>query len=250
MKYYIIFFCVSCSLFLTYCDTNEEKDFSPEQALLHKGLEGAGGMENWKNLDSIQFYKTTKLYLADGTVEDSTYQLHTYYMHPDMNGKYSWKMNGEKMEVRFEDGQASKYINGLKVELDEKEEDKLRLGFLGAQFVMCLPFKLNDPGVQLSIDGKSIINEKNVDVLKASYNTSNDNHTKSHDWWHYINSESGELEGYKVHHPPTFAQVINVKTTTLKGIKFPVYRRTYRVDENDNREYLRGEFWYEYIENH
>jgi hypothetical protein len=247
MKYTIILSIVGFA-FLTYnCKDTTAKRLNPADELLEKGIVGNGGWSNWKNLDTISFYKTTKLYLEDGSIEDSTFQKHTYHMYPEMNGKYSWEKDGVENVIEYKDGIITKHINSIKQELSQTEHEKLKKGFLGAQFVMCLPFKLGDPGVKLALDGSSQINGKEVDVLKASYHTQNENHTENHDWWHYINANTGALEGYKVHHPPTYARVSNVKTTTIKGIIFPTYRQTYRVDENDNRQYLRGEFWYEYL---
>ena len=168
-------------------------------------------------------------------------------MYPDMNGKYTYEKDGAQYRIEYQNDKMTKHINNELQVLSDEEHEKLRKGFLGAQFVMCLPYKLNDPGVVIALDGKSTMNGKEVDVLKASYHTQHKNHTESHDWWHYINSETGVQEGYKVHHPPTFARVNNVSTTTINGIVFPTYRKTYRVDKDDNQEYVRGEFWYEYL---
>lgn len=248
MKYKLFLSMVVSSMLFILCNENKVEVKTPAHQLLEKGIIGSGGWESWTDLDTIQFYKTTKLYLEDGSLEDSTYQLHTYFMYPTMNGKYSWEKDQIKYEVEYQNGNMSKSIDGIEQKISKEEQEKLRKGFLGAQFVMSLPFKLNDSGVELALDGKSTINGKTVDVLKASYHTKHQNHTESHDWWHYINAESGKLEGYKVHHPPTYARVSNVTTTRIKGVDFPTYRKTFRVDKEDNEQYVRGEFWYEYVD--
>lgn len=203
-------------------------------------------MQNWEDLDTIQFYKTTRLYLEDDTLEDSTYQLHTYVLYPDMNGKYSWKEDDKEFEVVYDNGFVMMNENGKDIALSETNIEKYKLSFLGAQFVICLPFKLNDPGVQLSYEGSDIFNGRQVEVLKASYNAELDNHTKSHDWWHYFDKKTYKYLGYKVYHSPTYAKVYNIGTADIQGVTFPEYRRTYRVDADDNELYLRAEFWYSF----
>ena len=227
-------------------DATEEQIKTESEELLEKAIEGNGGWANWKSLDTIQFYKTTKLYLEDGTIEDSTFQLHTYAMYPHMNGQYSYDKDGSKITVKYENGTISKLIDEKIVDLSAEESKKLKLGFLGAQFVMCLPYKLDDPGVILKKE-EGTLEGKNVDIIKASYSTENSNHTKTHDWWHYVDKDNGKLLGYKVHHAPTYAQVINVNTTEIKGVSFPTYRKTYRVTKDDEKQFVRGEFWYEYL---
>lgn len=240
---YLITFQISCKN-----EPPSPEISTPKNALLAKAINGAGGLENWKNLGQIQFYKTTKLYLEDGSLQDSTYQLHTYQMYPEMNGEYSYEKNGEQIKIQYNNEIMTKYVNNEKIELSPEESEKLRSGFLGAQFVMCLPYKLNDPGVTLS-EEEGVLGEKKAQILKASYSTEHENHTKTHDWWHYIDPNSGKLLGYKVHHAPTYAQVVNEETTEIKGVTFPTYRKTYRVTKDDKRQYVRGEFWYEYYEN-
>jgi len=226
----------------------QSSDLLIQNPLLEKAIIGAGGLENWKGLRNIQFYKTTKLYHEDGSLQDSTYQLHNYQMYPDMTGSYSYEKDGMSIKVMYQHDRMTKYVNDESIELSDEEAKKLKQGFLGSQFVMSLPFKLNDPGVILSKE-EGLLGDRPTDILKASYNTENTNHTKTHDWWHYIDKDTGELLGYKVHHAPTYAQVYNVTTTKIRGITFPTYRKTYRVTENDEVQYVRGEFWYEYISN-
>jgi len=242
-----IFFYLTIATLFGSCAGDSVKK-SRADILLDKGIEAAGGWQNWMDLDTIQFYKMTKLYLEDGSLEDSTYQLHTYYMYPEMNGKYSWKEEQTEYEIRYHNGSINKYSDGKEINISDEEKEKYRLSFLGAQFTMSMPFKLKDPGVIIGLAGINTINGKEVEVLNASYNSNLYNHTDSHDWWYYFDRESGEQIGYKVHHSPTFARVINVETIKLNGIRFPKYRKSYRVDKDDNELYLRAEFWYSFIE--
>lgn len=232
---------------MSSCKVDKNQSNEAER-LLESGIEGVGGWDAWTALDTIKFFKTTKLYLEDGGLEDSTYQFHTYIMYPQMKGQYQWLEGDLEYLVKYEDGKVTKTKNGENQKLSNEEEEKLRLGFLGAQFVMCLPFKLKDPGVTLEVNKESEIGGKKARVLKASYDTKNANHTKSHDWWHYFDPHTYEYLGYKVYHAPTHAKVQNVKTTQINGVTFPTYRKTYRVDDNDKELFLRAEFWYLYEE--
>jgi len=217
---------------------------SEAKAILEKGIESAGGLNNWKNSPGYKFNKRSILYLKDGAIESKNTQIVEFKDHPSLTGRITWNNRTDTVNTRvdFSDGAAIKYVDNI--DQGATVNEAARRSFLGAHIVMTLPFKLLDPGVHLDYGGQQTLFDKSVEVLIADYDAKNENHTETHRWWHYFDAETYEYIGYKVFHPPTYALVENLSTTTINGITYPLDRITWRVDSLNNKQFIRAKFAY------
>jgi len=214
------------------------------RSVLEKAITHAGGITAWNNSPGYQFKKRGILYLEDGTIESKNTQVLQFKDHPQLEGTITWNNVADTVDtvIEYRDGKAIKYIND--VAQGEDVNEAARQAFLGAHIVMSMPFKLLDPGVGLIYGGEQEQFGKTVKVLIADYNSANAHHTASHRWWHYFDASTSDYIGYKVFHPPTYAQVENLSSTSINGIKYPTDRITWRVDSLDNKQFIRAKYAY------
>lgn len=245
MKYAICL--LSLSILFIQCHSASDYDHIADdqvRSILQKGISASGGLDNWKNGKAYTFNKETFLYLDNDSIEVHNNQIVTIKNHPSLEGTIQWNNPSDTVDTKiiYSDDKAVKYIDNQPQ--DEASNSAARLAFLGSHIVMNLPFKLLDPGVDLTYGGQITMFDKTVEVLVADYNKDQPNHDKTHRWWHYFDSDTYEYIGYKVYHPPTFALVENRASTVHNGISYSTDRITWRVDSLDQKEFIRAKFNY------
>ena len=245
-----LFFIVLAFLFWTGCGSQQQvvvSDFShadPQvQKVLLKAFEANGGYETYQNLASLSYKKRSILYYPDGGVESDVTQYHEYTISPELSATIFWTKDGQRHSIQYDHGVGQKYIDG---ELIPDGSKSATSSFLSAHYVLFMPFKLADKYVQLSYAGVDNVLDKEVDVIKAVYSpTDHDSHSTSDTWWYYFDRNSGDYAGSMVYHEPTYAFIENTRQNTDLPLVMNTYRVSHRVDSDRNKEYVRGEFFYE-----
>lgn len=232
MKYWAILL----SLIILSTCTNEKGSTDKARKIVDIAIEAHGGMEHWQNLETLKFKKKTVLYNADGSIERSSLERHTLHQRDTLHGEIVSIDPDKKYTTRFSD------MKGLKVMPDTTVDGTN--AFLSSHFVVNQPFKMLDPGVELSYLGlDTLANDKVVDVVKAFYGAEEDDV-----WWFYFDMESHVLLATLIYHAPTYAFVDNEKIEKIDGMLWNTERTTYRTDADRNVEYVRAEFVYSEIE--
>lgn len=214
------------------------------RALLQKGIERAGGLEAWNNLQTLHFEKYFALYDSTGAVETEARQVHDYRFLPNQQINISWNAGGALHKMVYENGQAGKTIDG---QIDASANaPSLLNNVLSATFVISIPFKLLDEGTELRYLGVDTLEDNQVvEVLQANYHPDeHDNLTTPDTWHHYFDRDDFTLVAYKVRHADHYSYVKNLGYTTAGGFLFPTERVSYRVDEDRNILYLRAAYEY------
>jgi len=180
----------------------------------------------------------------DGSVEKSADQFHHYIYQPQEIIKIISKEGEDSKRLVYDDGNIQETINGT-VNL-EASKTSLMNKMQSSLFVINMPFKLADEGVDLSLEKtKEVEGLGRVLVLKAVYDPANQKHHTTPDtWWLYFEPESYIMNGYMVQHKDHFSMVRDLKGEPVNGFVFPAKRKSYRVDENGNALYLRASYEY------
>ncbi len=209
--------------------------------ILKRAISWSGGIDRWRSLDSIIYTKDSKLFLSDSGIESESIQRHAYAMRPKFSARITWSPDTSEFHEILYGEQSVKRVNDSVVAEGRKVEETV----LSAIYVLGMPFKLLDPGVQLSYEGKLQIGENVADAIRAGYDpNANENHSTTDLWWYYFDEVSGAFLGCLVYHPPTYAYIENQAFHDVEGIKFHAHRKSYRSDSARNIEFLRAEFWY------
>ena len=222
--------------YLAHISDNEVK------SKLSAACASAGGLENYMSIDSITYDKRSVLYLPDGGVESEVRQHHAYKVNPVLSGVITWSDSIGDHSIVYNQSAPYKTLNGEKIPNSAKSAKE---SFMSSYYVLFLPFKLIDPGVNLSYEGATDIDGIKADILKVSSTPeAHANHSKDDEWRFFINQTDGSVLSNLVYHPPTYAYIENTEYTDEYPLRMNTYRQTWRTDKNRNKEYLRGEFWY------
>ena len=211
--------------------------------ILENAITRAGGWENYRNIDSIIYKKRTVLYDINGEKESDVTQVHKYQLKPYLAMSISWEKTGEQHEIIYKENKAKKLINKKVVESDE---EALKKTCMAAYYVLFMPFKLLDPGVGLSYKGAvTLPHSKNVHAIAASYDTGkNDNHSTDDQWEYYFDKKNYDFVANMVDHGDYFALIYNSEYIEAGGLRFNAYRPSYRVDNERQHLWQRGDFFY------
>ena len=216
----------------------------PARELLQKAILRAGGLENWKKLQKLKFRKYFALYEASGKVENEALQTHNYTFLPENKINIRWMVDDVQHETIYQQGHVEKRIGGQPD--TSANPQSLLSSVLSATFVISIPFKLLDPGVELTYAGLDTLEDNQVvEVLKAVYNPdTHEQHSTPDTWWHYFVKEDLKEIAYMVQHADHFSYVKNLRDTTVNGFVFPTKRDSYRVDSLRNISFLRARYAY------
>jgi len=209
--------------------------------VLKKSIDWAGGMNRWRAIDTLLYFKESKLFLADGSIETQSKQDHIYQMRPSFVAEINW-VNGEGNQQIKMGKEAIRLSNGDVIQ----EGEKVAQTVMSSLYVLGMPFKLLDPGVTLTLESEVTIKGKKAHAVKATYSPlDHENHSTSDVWWYYFAVEDGAFLGCLVFHPPTYAYIENQAFHDVQGLKFHAHRKSYRSDSLRNVQFLRAEFWYD-----
>ena len=229
---WIIYVCVLSFLFA--CELDKPK--TEAERIVEASIHAHGGLAYWKSLETIQFRKKTWLYHEDNSLEKYSDELHTLHQKDTLFGQIaSYDQSAQNYKVQFANGKGEKISNG-------KSSDGTN-AFLASHFVVNQPFKILDPGVELSYLGVDTLDGRQaVDVVKAFYGDKDDDV-----WWFYFDQVNHVLLATLIYHAPTYAFVVNEEIQEVDGLLWNTRRTTYRTDSLRNIQYIRAKFEYSEI---
>lgn len=203
-----------------------------------------GGLENWEKIKSLTFRKKTLLYTEKGAIEKSSDQWHQYEYLPNKKVQISWEEDQVTHLIEMQGQQLLKKVND---EIDQTaNKTSLKNSVEAATFVIGVPFKLMDEGVTLKYEGtQQMLNGKQVHVVKANYHPQQfSTHSKSDIWWHYFDVNTYQQLGYKIQIHDHNSYIENLAFEEVNGFLFITERKSWRVDEQGEKLYLRAEYVY------
>ncbi|MEM8887188.1 MAG: hypothetical protein AAGD28_04305 [Bacteroidota bacterium] len=215
-------------------------DDAKAKELLMKAMEGAGGLEKWESLSEISFDKHFALFKEDGAVEMDRNQT---YIQRNRKTEEGLGLDKEK-DVVYQLGPDLIQISGdVNPQADAQAIEN---SVLSASFVISIPFKLLDEGAELSYDGTDQLEDgREVEVLKVVYKPDEYSNLSTADiWWHYFDAKTYKHLAYMVQHADHVSYVENTGLTEAGGIVFPLTRKSWRVNENREKLWLRADYEY------
>ena len=243
---------LNCSLLIGCASTKASLDPYDHIAdkkvvtILKQSFATLGGLENWQSKKELHYQKLTRNLEESGETESEVFQSHDYYYGDQASINISWiEDNDEVHKIKSVANQAIKYVDDKSD--SSADQATLNNSITVSLFVINVPFKMIDKGVELSYEGKETLEDgQEVDVIKAVYNAdTNPHHTKSDLWWYYFDTKDARMVAYFIFHDGHFSYIKNLDYTTVNGFLLPTKRGSYLVDEN--RQILRKKVDYEYL---
>jgi len=187
----------------------------------------------WESIETLQFRKKTWLYNSDNSLEKYSDELHTLHQADTLNGVIRpFDTKDKSYLIQYENGIGKRFLPDTIIDGTN--------AFLASHFVVNQPFKILDPGVELSYLGVDTLDDrKPVEVVKAYYGEEKDDV-----WWFYFDQDNHVLLATLIYHAPTYAFVVNEEIQEIDGLLWNTRRTTYRTDSLRNVQYIRAKFEY------
>lgn len=232
-----LFFGFFLIFLFTSCFSNKEEK---GKAIVLDGVEAHGSMKTYKALSSLSFTKQTKLYKEDGRLESDVTQKQFFQFKPEFLTEIDWEAKGKLHKIFYNGSKAIKTINGQVVN-DSLEVLKAENAAKAAFYVFFQPFKLIEDDPTLVYEGELQLNDStNTKVVRVAYK----NDTENSDKWKYYFNDDDILVANSVTLTDHNSLIENHTYQKVNGLLFNKYRKSYRVDKDLNKKYLRAEYWY------
>lgn len=227
----IYFLAVSCG------ETVSKSEVKDEQ--LASVLENGGGLERWRKIDTLSFVKVTNMYLPDSMVESSSVQRQTFSNYPEYYGEIVYLNDSKKRRIVQRGNEVAYYENGKEIS-DSLKLAKAATNIQIAYYVIGLPFKLADQGVNiLSTKNDTLYDDRTVWSMHVKHDSNEDQN-----WWLYFEHLTKRLKGYLIEHDERFSEIINDRDTIINGFTMPLIRRSIATDQFNQNPYLRADYEY------
>ena len=227
-------------MFLTLsCSQNAEEAI----VLVKKSIKAHGGQKNYDALKAVSFVKTTRLFLEDGSLESEVIQKQSFQLKPDYRVQIEWE-NGEDKHLIFYDGKTViKTIDGKAIK-DSIAVVKARNAAKAAAYVFFQPFELINENTHLAMEDDVELNDStSVQTVSVKY----EGDTENSDKWRYYFNDDNMLVANSVVLTDHNSLIENLEFQSISGLIFNKYRKSYRVDKQLKKKYLRAEYIYRIV---
>jgi len=206
--------------------------------IVRSAIRGAGGWDSWVSKKTLSYIKVMQFMDSTGSIKRELHQLHQYQLQPNIKVRISWEEAGDKYVIVNNGQQAWKLKNGK----EQKEQSDIGHAWnssFGSQYVMCMPFKLTDPGVVLTYEGlDTLAKGEIVHSIKVTYEEGAGSAAGMHTWWYYFDVDNFTPvanfldygDGYDFTRYEAFAEV--------DGIQLNKERESYHTDARRNLKYV------------
>jgi len=215
--------------------------FSCEQpnSDLSEFYDAAGGLEMWNNLEELSFTKKSRLFYPDSTIEQQSLQKQIFRNSPEFYAEIIYLQDSLQRRIIQNGEQVKLFEKGEEV-TDQEKIDKARTNIRTAYYIIALPFKLQDEGVNvqsIKTDTMPLFDESRV--IHVTHDSNPDQN-----WWLYFDLERSEMQGYLIEHDNRFSYIMNDITEKVDGLVLPIERRSVALDNNFQNAYLRADYIY------
>jgi len=228
-------------LFTVFTVVNcNEKELSAEIIVINS-IEKHGGFKNWNSLKTLSFDKNVTLFLKDGTIESAIKKHQEFRFHPELEGKITWKANDEKSLILYKEGAVIKFLNDSLI-TNSVELQEAKNSFNAALYVISQPFNFLNESTKLTYLGVANLENKEVHKIKVGYT----NDTAASDkWFYYFDVTTFKMIANKVILKDHTSLVENSTFDTTTDFIFNQSRKSYRLNDNGDKMYLRATYFYD-----
>ncbi|MEJ7830810.1 MAG: DUF6503 family protein [Segetibacter sp.] len=186
----LMIFIISCSQSNT-ADLPVTMDDS-SRIIIDRAISYAGNYNVWQQKKTLSFDKKSMSYDSTGKVVREVDMHLDYMIKPEFRAKLTYKLHDTSITLLHDGQKARKLYNG-KVSNEQNDIDGAWNSCFGSQFVTCMPFKLNDPGIKAEYVGNVTMKDgEPAQVVKTSY-IKGAGSNPDHKWYYYFEPGTGKL---------------------------------------------------------
>ena len=214
--------------------------------IIRKAIEKAGGWENWISKENLSYSKIITHLDSSGGVESTEKQFHIYKLKNGFKGLIGWRIEEDSLQIINDGMQAKKYKNGRELTDDKSKDDAWDTSF-GSHYVISMPFKLTDAGVNLTYEGiDTLILERPVHSVKVEYAKGAGSTGGMHLWWYLFDVDTYDLVGNYLDHGKGYTINIYEGFQEVDGLR--IHKKRNRYISNEKKELVMLKTIYEYEE--
>ncbi len=160
--------------------------------IIDRAIAFAGGYDAWLQKNTLSFDKKSISYDSTGKIVREIDMHLDYMMNPEYRAKLTYKLNDTAITLIHDGEQARKLYNG-KISEEQKDIDAAWNSGFGSQYVMCVPYKLKDPGIKAEYIGQvTLADGVPAQIVKTSY-IKGAGSNPDHIWYYYFEPGTGKL---------------------------------------------------------
>ena len=230
---------LACILTLLVFTSCAKKPLSAE-TIVKNSIEKHGGLKAWDSLKTLSFDKNVTLFLEDGTIESAIKKHQEFTFHPYLKGKITWKIEDKKSAIFYKKAAVLKFVNDSLI-TNSEELQKAKNSFNATLYVISQPFNFLNENTTLSYLGVVHLENKKAYEVKVAYKSDTE---KSDKWFYYFDVKTFKMLANKVILKDHTSLVENISFDTTTDFIFNQRRKSYRLNENGDKTYLRATYLY------
>ena len=197
------------------------------RVIIDRAIVYAGGYEAWQQKNTLSFDKKATSYDSTGKVTKVVNQHFDYQLKPEFRAKVTYVFHDTAITLLHDGQQARKLFNG-QVSTKQKDIDGAWNSCYGSEYVMCMPFKLKDPGIKADYVGRVRMKDGGpAQVVKASY-VKGAGSNPDHVWYYYFEPGTGKLLANSLNGKDNFWDFTRYQQLErANGLLLPALRRGY-----------------------
>lgn len=162
------------------------------RVIIDRAIAYAGAYDAWQQKKTLSFDKKSISYDSAGNITRELDQHLDYMLKPEFRSKITYMLHDTAIMLVHDGERAWKSYNG-KISKEQKDIDGAWNSCFGSQYVMCIPYKLKDPGIKAEYTGEVILNDgAPAQVIKTSY-IKGAGSNPDHIWFYYFEPGTGKL---------------------------------------------------------
>ncbi len=198
------------------------------RTIINRALAYAGGYDAWQQKKTLSFDKKIIMYDSIGNVKRETEQHIDFQLQPDFRAKMTYMRNDTAITLLYDGQNAHKFFNDIEAK-KEKDNDGGHGSIFGSYYVMCMPYKLKDPGAKAQYIGALTLTDGTpAQVIKMTYIKSGD--TYADDSWYYYFAPSGKLLANTFQGKDSWDFTRYERFEKADGLAMPAERTGYTAD--------------------
>lgn len=198
--------------------------------IIRAGIMKAGGLELWQQKKALSYTKVIQEYDSLGNLVHEFSQYHNYQLQPELKMRISWTDSNNNYLIIYDGDSAKKFVNGKPATNIQDHHEAWHTTW-GSHYVLFMPFKLADGGVNFIFEGTQKILNKEVLAIKVLY-SGKDTSDKKFPWWYYFDPESKSLVAYATPGKnDDFGLTEYAGFENPEGVTLPGKRIGYRADK-------------------
>ncbi len=218
------------------CQTQQPTEELPvvmddsSRVIIDRAIAYAGGWEAWQQKRTLSFDKKTISYDSTGAVAREIDQHFDYMLRPQFRAKVTYIQHDTTVTLLHDGQQARKLFNGT-ASAEQKDIDNAWNSSYGSQYVMCMPYKLKDPGIKAEYVGEmTLADGVPAQVVKTSY-VKGAGSNPDHIWYYYFEPGTGKLLANSLNGKDNYWDYTRyMEFERIDGLLLPALRKGYAAD--------------------